>query len=112
MTTAIPEPKPSGRPNCTTVYTIFACLLAAQAVFAGANAVPPAGSGQRKALFTGPSDSRREPDGSLGHSQYGRVLFLGLVGNPANAPAKGWTCDMSDDVILRLGHNLTDRKSV
>ena len=108
MTPAIPEPKSSDRPNRTVVCTVLACLLGAQAVFAGANAAPLAGSGQRKALFTGPSDSRREPDGSLGHSQYGRVLFLGLVGNPANAPAKGWTCDMSDDVMLRLGLNPTN----
>jgi hypothetical protein len=103
MTPAIPQPEPGGGPAFSWKASLFSYLLVAQAIVAGTNAVLSADNSQRKALFTGPSDSRREPNGSLGHSQYGRVLFLEAVGNPTNVPAVGWTCDMTDDAILRLG---------
>ena len=70
-------------------------LLAAQAICAQTNVIPPAGVGQRKALFTGPGDSWRELDGGLSHAQRGKKYFLLMVGNPSNDPAKGWTCDMT-----------------
>lgn len=36
------------------------------------------------------------------------MTFLRLVGNLANDPAKGWTCDMEWDVKVRLGMNPTN----
>jgi hypothetical protein len=37
-----------------------------------------------------------------------RLTFLRCVGNPDNDPAKGWTCDFSEDLMRRFGMNLTN----
>jgi hypothetical protein len=55
--------------------------------------------GQRKALvmgYGGPNSS---------HAEAAKVCFLGSVGNPANDPKKGWTCEFTWDVMRRLGMN-------
>src|SRR3989442_14653730 len=48
------------------------------------------------------------PDGGATHPQVARMNFLKLVGNVANDPAKGWTCDFSWDLMLRFGMNPTN----
>ncbi len=90
--------------SCTTLLTLLSLLLAGQGVLAAPSSVLSAGSSQRKALFTGPGETWPEPT----HSQYGRTTFLRCAGNPANDPAKGWTCDMTWDVMLRLGLDPTN----
>jgi hypothetical protein len=65
---------------------------------------PAATSGApRKALVMGRGDPFREADGGPTHPQGAKTCFLKLVGNPANDPGKGWTCDLSWDLMVRLG---------
>jgi hypothetical protein len=75
-------------------------------------AVHPPGAGeaqatevrtQRKALVMGRGDPYREPDGGPTHPQGAKTAFLKLVGNPDNNPAKGWTCDLSWDLVKQWG---------
>ncbi len=70
---------------------------------AGEAAVPAPG-GQRKAVIFGSSDTSH----GLTHPQVARLIFLRCVGNPENDPAKGWTCDFTDDLIRRFGMNVTN----
>jgi hypothetical protein len=56
----------------------------------------------------GRGDPLRDPDGGGTHPQRGKWTFLDQIGNPANSPAKGWTCDLSWDLMLRLGLNPTN----
>lgn len=63
---------------------------------------------QRKALVIGRGDPFREPGGGATHPQCAKDNFLRYVGNPSNDPAKGWTCDLSWDLIKRLGLNPTN----
>ena len=58
---------------------------------------------QRKALVMGRGDPFRDSNGNQTHPQGAKNNFLKYVGNPANDPAKGWTCDMSWDLMERLG---------
>jgi hypothetical protein len=82
-------------------------LLAAPAAVA-ANPFPATGNSQRQALMTGPPAAWRDRDGTRTHSQNGMLGFLRYIGNPANDPAKGWTCDMTGDAMLRLGLSPTN----
>jgi hypothetical protein len=54
----------------------------------------------RKALVIGEGDA---PGAGLGHPQAAKNNFLRYVGNPSNDPAKGWTCDLSWDLMTQLG---------
>jgi hypothetical protein len=54
----------------------------------------------RKALVIGEGDA---PGAGLGHPQAAKNNFLRYVGNPSNDPAKGWTCDLSWDLMVQLG---------
>ncbi len=56
-----------------------------------------------KALVIGSGGHVAGPDSPLTHPQGAKNNFLKLVGNPENDPAKGWTCDMSWDLMERLG---------
>lgn len=55
----------------------------------------------RKALVLGQGGHER--DGSPSHPLAAKINFLKAVGNPENDPAKGWTCDLSWDLMERLG---------
>jgi len=63
-------------------------------------------SEQRKALVLG--SAVRSPGEGPTHPEIAKGLFLKLVGNPGNNPRKGWTCDLSWDLMLRLGMNPTN----
>ena len=65
-----------------------------------------ASGSQRKALVLG--SALRAPGEWMTHPEGARKTFLKLVGNPANNPANGWTCDLSWDLMLRLGMNPTN----
>jgi hypothetical protein len=84
------------------------CLAAAQTVFTADGLIPPAGPGQRRALIIGRGEPFRDPDGGWTHPQRGKTTFLDLYGNVPNDPAKGWTCDLSWDLMLRFGLNPTN----
>jgi hypothetical protein len=49
-----------------------------------------------------------DPDGSPSHAQKAKDNFLRLVNNPGNDPSKGWTCDLSYDVLVRLNLDPTN----
>ncbi len=70
--------------------------------------VPAAMPGSKKALIFGRGDPFHDPDGSPTHPQIAKNLFLKLVGNPNNDPKKGWTADLSWDLMVRLGMNPTN----
>jgi hypothetical protein len=61
---------------------------------------------QRKALVLG--SGRRLPGEGTTHPEGAKINFLRLVGNPGNDPRKGWTCDLSWDLMLKLGMNPTN----
>ncbi len=71
-----------------------------------AAAIPAKPSHQRKALVLG--SANRAPGAGMTHAEGAKVNFLKLVGNPANDPKKGWTCDMSWDLMRSLGMNPTN----
>src|SRR6266496_5396086 len=60
----------------------------------------------RKALVLG--SARRLPGDGPTHPEGARSNFLKLVGNPGNDPGKGWTCDLSWDLMLSLGMDPTN----
>src|SRR5690606_26174272 len=62
---------------------------------------------QRKALVLG-SALRRNPSDGPTHPEGAKMNFLKLVGNPSNDPRKGWTCDLSWDLMKKLGMNPTN----
>jgi hypothetical protein len=66
-------------------------------------AIPSAFGYQRKALVLGQGLPLKEPNGGPTHPQGAKDNFLKLMGNPRNNPKKGWTCDLSYDLMLRLG---------
>src|SRR5579872_895917 len=58
---------------------------------------------QRKALVIGRGLPLKDANGGPTHPQGAKNNFLALVGNPANDPRKGWTCDLSYDLMKSLG---------
>lgn len=60
----------------------------------------------RKALVLG--SARRLPGEGPTHPEGAKMNFLKLVGNPGNDPRKGWTCDLSWDLMLSLGMDPTN----
>jgi hypothetical protein len=81
-------------------------LLTAEAFGAANESVVLIPGNQRKALVLG-SDLRLPGDGPT-HPEGAKANFLKMIGNPKNDPAKGWTCDLSWDLMLRLGMNPTN----
>lgn len=65
-------------------------------------------SNQKKALVIGRGPLPTELVGSVSHPQVAAHNFLVAVGNLENDPAKGWTCDFSWDLMVRLGMNPTN----
>lgn len=67
---------------------------------------------QRKALVLGRGLPLTEANGGPTHAQGAKDNFLKLVGNTKNDPKKGWTCDLSWDLIRQLGldPNITPEK--
>jgi hypothetical protein len=57
----------------------------------------------RKALVLGKGFPFTDANGSMTHPQCAKINFLNLMGNPDNRPGQGWTCDMSYDVMKRVG---------
>src|SRR5437867_651 len=84
--------------------TALLLALACVALAAGANSSPAetAVQNQRKALVFGRGLPFTDHGGPT-HPQAAKNNFLNSVGNPGNDPAKGWTCDLSYDLLLRLG---------
>lgn len=80
-----------------------AMLAAVTAMTGGLAAGAEAAANQRKALVIGRGDPYREPNGGMTHPQGAKSNFLKLVGNPSNDPAKGWTADLSWDLLTKLG---------
>jgi len=76
---------------------ILALVCLASQVFADAT------HSNRKALVIGRGDPFRDPGGGITHPQFAKNNFLTYVGNPSNDPAKGWTCDLSWDLMESLG---------
>lgn len=90
-----------------------ACLLAgllagAQVLSAAPAAEATGAASQRKVLIMGRGDPFREPDNIPTHPQMAKATFLKLARNPQNDPAKGWTADLSWDLMLRLGMDPTN----
>jgi hypothetical protein len=56
----------------------------------------------------GRGDPFREANNVSTHPQMAKNNFLLLVGNPDNDPAKGWTADLSWDLMARLGMDPTN----
>src|SRR5690242_4087702 len=57
----------------------------------------------RKALVLGRGLPQTEADGGPTHPQGAKDNFLKLMGNLKNDPRKGWTCDLSWDLMKQLG---------
>lgn len=79
------------------------CLLcvSVMAVEAGSSPRDPSrrlNSDNRKALVLG-----KASNAAATHAQLAKNNFLKLVKNPKNKPSKGWTCDLSWDVMQELG---------
>lgn len=104
--TSCPDTECSGlfiRGRLTACF-LLALLLLAQTACA---ATSP-GTNQRKALIVGRGDPFRDPGNIQTHPQMAKNNFLQFVGNPGNDPAKGWTADLSWDLMVRLGMNPTN----
>lgn len=84
-------------------------LLGAGQLAPVARAVPEAPAAkQRTVLILGRGEPFREPGNIPTHPQMAKATFLKLAGNPQNDPAKGWTADLSWDVMVRLGLDPTN----
>jgi hypothetical protein len=77
---------------------VLGFLLAAQGLYAEGGF--PAASNQRKAIMMGAGDPIKNPGG---HPMRAKMTFLRWVGNLANDPKKGWTCDFEYDLKVRFG---------
>jgi hypothetical protein len=84
----------------TNILAVLLILCSLVAV-----AAPDATNNQRKALVLGRGLPLKEANGGSTHPQGAKDTFLKLVGNPGNKTKKGWTCDLSYDLMLRLGMN-------
>ncbi|MBE0545180.1 MAG: hypothetical protein IH623_27905 [Verrucomicrobia bacterium] len=71
-----------------------------------AASIPANPANQRKALVLG--SGNRLPGAGMTHPEGAKINFLKLAGNPANDPRKGWTCDLSWDLMHSLGMNPTN----
>lgn len=86
---------------------VTAAVLLALAV-TGCQTSGSARASQKRALVMGRGSPITDPDGSPSHAQKAKDVFLRLVNNQANDPAKGWTCDLSYDVLVRLNLDPTN----
>ncbi|EEF62727.1 hypothetical protein [Pedosphaera parvula] len=59
----------------------------------------------RKALVLGRGLPLKDPNGGPTHPEGAKDNFLKLMGNLKNDPRKGWTCDLSWDLMKKLGMN-------
>jgi hypothetical protein len=85
---------------------VWAGLTLRPAIGLARETVALSSGSQRKALVLG-SAVRFAGEGPT-HPEGAKSNFLKLVGNPRNDPRKGWTCDLSWDLMLRLGMNPTN----
>jgi hypothetical protein len=99
---ACPAPQRSHRP-LELWFLCLALILALPACAGDRRPLVQNPPSQKKALVLGRGDPIREPDGAPTHPQAAKDNFLRLMGNPKNDPAKGWTCDLSWDLMNRLG---------
>jgi hypothetical protein len=88
--------------------TALACLVAVQGCAASGSGVGANPGNERKAIMMGFGDPFQDPAGGATHPQRAKMTFLRLVGNLANDPAKGWTCELEWDLKVRLGMNPTN----
>ncbi|MDB6121749.1 MAG: hypothetical protein JWQ71_742 [Pedosphaera sp.] len=92
-----------------SVFTIWAILfglnttIPARDLSSTNEAIPSAFGYQRKALALGRGLPQTEAGGGPTHPQSAKDNFLKLIGNPKNNSKKGWTCDLSYDLMLKLG---------
>src|SRR4051812_29892083 len=87
------------------VFTIWAMMFGWCATTSASTneAIPSAFGYQRKALALGRGFPQTEAGGGPTHPQGAKDNFLKLMGNPKNDPKKNWTCDLSYDLMLKLG---------
>src|SRR5579862_3948847 len=86
-------------PKPSLALLLFA-FIANAAIFA--SGAPAQNNHQRKALVIGRGLPVKDADGGPTHPQGAKNNFLALVGNPLNDPKKGWTCDLSYDLMKSL----------
>jgi hypothetical protein len=86
---------------CCVIATLLACHVTAAE--RRANAAKDEVHHQRKALVLGRGLPQTDPNGGPTHPQGAKDNFLKLMGNPKNDPRKGWTCDLSWDLMKQLG---------
>ncbi len=88
---------------------LLAGLLATGQLVLAAQAAPETGGPKyRTVLILGRGEPFREPGNIPTHPQMAKDTFLKLARNPKNDPAKGWTADLSWDVMVRLGLDPTN----
>jgi hypothetical protein len=89
------------RVACCVIAMLVACH--ARAVDGGLGFSKDSVRHQRKALVLGRGLPQTVADGGPTHPQGAKDNFLKLMGNPKNDPRKGWTCDLSWDLMKQLG---------
>jgi hypothetical protein len=93
----------SARKSRPGSHSSLIAVVLVLATFLPIKAVADAPATHRRAIVIGRGEPFRDPDGGKSHPQLAKEHFLKLVGNPDNDPAKGWTVELSWDLMLRHG---------
>ncbi|MDB6064053.1 MAG: hypothetical protein JWR26_261 [Pedosphaera sp.] len=83
------------------VLLLMGCALGIEIPAMGQTNALLKGHGRKALVFGGGGPSR--PGSGPSHPQAAKNNFLALMKNPDNNPKKGWTCDLSYDLMKSLG---------